>query len=93
MHVHALFTVCAMREVLAVFLGVEVWASLISLSAVRIVLALNLLLIGSLSFSGPSTLLSGWVRGVLLCMLEPDVVPMGAEIDHGTSLLRNLDLI
>lgn len=82
--VHAFLAVRAVGEELALLLGVEVWASLVSLSAVREVLALHLLLVG-----GVSALWSLVMSLVLLVIgLEPDVISMGAQIDHTTSLLR-----
>ena len=57
MNIHALFSVGAVREVLAVLLGVEVGTGIVRLSAVGVVLALDLLFIGCLCISCASTLL------------------------------------
>jgi hypothetical protein len=78
MHVHALFAVGTVGEVLAVLLGVEIRASLIGLSAVRVVLALDLFLVGCIPCT-PAALLLPWLVLIVLCRrLEPDVVLVSA---------------
>lgn len=89
MLVHAFLAVRAVREELALFLGVEVRASLVCLSAIREVLALHLLLVICIS-----TFLPLEMRRVLLVIgLKPDVVSMGAQIDHPASFLRDPDFV
>lgn len=95
MNVKTLLSVAAVREELALFLWMEVGACIISLPAVRIVTALDLLFI-SRFVSGCHLLMLGIIlmpRLLLRGWLHPNVVLVSWEVDDsGTTVVSQLHI-